>query len=125
MTDTATAHSHRVFEVIQGLWPVTFANVREADPEGLLDLFSGSDSTRDAYFEVILYRSYNAASAGDHWACSLQYRDTDHEDECENNSNAYKHSTDCSCKHHQWLSNQRWGQELYAAIQQRIQELNG
>lgn len=125
MTTKTATKTHRVFAALQGLWPVTFANVREADPAALLDIFSGNDSTRDAYFEVISYRNYDAASAGDHWACSLQYRDTDHEDECENNSNAYKHSTDCNCKYQQWLSNQRWGQELYAAIQQRINELNG
>ncbi len=117
MTHTATK-THRVFDVIRGLYPVTFANVREADPQELLDIFSGSDSTRDAYFEAVAEYTLTEASfhAGCDWADSLRGFDTDH-DEC---NGKY-----CKCKEQQWADNQRWGSELWEAIQQRIRELNG
>ena len=122
------APTHRVFEALQGLWPVTYANVREADPQGLLDIFEGAENTRDAYFEATFnagrFWPEEAATAGRDWADSLQGFDPDHDDECENNSNANKHSTDCGCKEQQWLDNQQWGQDLWEAIQQRINELN-
>lgn len=121
---TATAHSHRVFEVLQGLWPVTFDNVVEADPEGLLDIFEGSDSTRDRYFEAIAAAN-NITQAGHSWANKMSGFDTDHRDDCDQGTGAYKSSDWCNCKKQQWSDNQQWGQELWSAIQQRIQELNG
>jgi len=128
---TATA-THRVFEAIQGLWPVTFANVREADPAGLLDIFEGAENTRDAYFEAVtdyiqwvagkVYTYPGAAVyAGRDWADSLQGFDTDHTDECYFSTGSHS----CRCKEQQWFNNQQWGQELWEAIQQRIRELNG
>jgi len=125
---TATAHSHRVFEAIQGLWPVTFANVREADPQGLLDIFEGSDSTRDRYIEALSLcwnlKSQNGKN-GKWWASYLSAFDTDHRDECDQGPGAYKSSDPCNCKKQQYADNQQWGQELWEAIQQRIRELNG
>jgi len=122
---TATAHSHRVFEAIQGLWPVTFANVREADPQGLLDIFEGSDSTRDAYFEAVTDNKPHentTFNAGSDWADSLRGFDTDHDDECERETAG---EWECHCKIDQYENNHQWGQELWEAIQQRIAELNG
>jgi len=127
---TATAHSHRVFEAIQGLWPVTFANVREADPAALLDIFEGADNTRDAYFEAVTdatlpeAAAQAAATAGWHWAEWLQGFDTDHGDECDQGPGAYKSSDWCNCKNQQYADNQQWGQDLWEAIQQRIDQLN-
>lgn len=123
MTTKNTTATHRVFEAIQGLWPVTFANVREADPQHLLDIFEGAENTRDRYIEVTAAAN-NITQAGLDWANDLSGFDTDHDDECENNSNAYKHSTDCDCKNQQYANNQQWGTEVYEAIQQRIRELN-
>ena len=118
MTSNATA-THRVFDALQGLYPVTFANVREADPEGLLDIFEGADNTRDAYFEHAIMGSYGQARAAGHrWADYLKYFGTDHEDECQSPEG-------CACKAGQWHNNQQWGTELYEAIEQRIDELNG
>jgi hypothetical protein len=130
-TKTATAtKTHRVFDVIKGLYPVTFANVREADPEGLLDIFEGSDSTRDAYFRAVADYTLTeaatqaASTAGWHWADSLRGFDTDHDDDCNQGPGAYKSSDPCNCKKNQWTNNQRWGSELWDDIQQRIAELN-
>lgn len=119
---TATA-THRVFDALQGLWPVTFANVREADPEGLLDIFEGADNTRDAYFEQtsLATKNHTAIEAGELWADYLSDFDTDHEEECDND---YGHHTDCNCKNQQYENNRYWGWQLYEAIEQRIRELN-
>lgn len=129
MTSTAT---HRVFEAIQGLWPVTLANVREADPQGLLDIFEGADNTRDAYFANVtsslndnFTHAENAQRAGESWADWLSDFDTDHTRECDQGPGCCKSSDWCSCKKGQWLANEQWGQELYNDIQQRITELNG
>lgn len=128
MTAAAT---HRVFEAIQGLWPVTYANVREADPQGLLDIFEGADNTRDAYFEAVTANfeavadgtctlTEAAAYAGRDWADSLNGFDTDHRDECYYATG----SQVCNCKKQQYADNRLWGQDLWEAIQQRINELN-
>ncbi len=128
MTHTAIK-THRVFEAIQGLWPVTFANVREADPAALLDIFEGADNTRDAYFEMLTQQfggdcegydnpSYQAA---DEWADWLAYS-WGHDEDCDNIT---RHKTDCTCQQRQWYNNQVWGKELYQDIQYRIRELNG
>lgn len=119
MTSNATA-THRVFEAIQGLWPVTAANVREADPEALLDLFEGAENTRDLYFdEVISYmKPHDSADvAAELWADALAIYETDHDDDCDD-------ALTCLCKQRQWQNNRDWGQELYGAIQQRIRQLN-
>ena len=122
-TKTATAHSHRVFDAIRGLWPVTFDNVQEADPQALLDIFEGADNTRDAYFEAVA-TMINAAQAGHRWAIEMSEFDTDHDDECDQGPGAYKSSDPCDCKERQYADNQQWGTDLWQAIQQRIQELN-
>jgi hypothetical protein len=126
-TKTAAAtKTHRVFDAINGLYPVTFANVREADPAALLDIFEGSDSTRDAYFEATFnagrFWPEVAATAGCDWADYLRGFDTDHDDECELLEAAGE--WDCHCKIDQYENNHQWGRDLWEAIQQRIQELN-
>lgn len=129
MTAKTATKTHRVFDAIQGLWPVTFANVREADPQGLLDIFEGSDSTRDRYFERVvdwkdwlnLSRFTDRGVAGNLWATYLSGFDTEHRDECCFSDG----SQNCICKQQQYTDNQQWGTELFEAIQQRIQELNG
>jgi hypothetical protein len=123
MTATATK-THRVFDVINGLYPVTFANVREADPAALLDIFEGSDSTRDCYLTEVcwttIHKITNPRPPGDLWASYLSGFDTEHRDEC-----YFSDSTmGCRCKEQQWADNQQWGTEVYEAIQQRIAELN-
>jgi hypothetical protein len=119
MTAKTAAATHRVFEAIQGLWPVTFANVREADPAGLLDIFEGSDSTRDRYIEVTAAVT-ETQMAGHLWANDMSGFDTDHTDECYFSAG----SMGCRCKERQYADNQQWGQDLWEAIQQRIDRLN-
>ena len=126
MTAAATK-THRVFDVINGLYPVTFNNVREADPAALLDIFEENTDTRDLYFEAVtdtngnLPPYVNAQRAGCEWAESLEGLGIDHTDECYFSDG----SQGCRCKEHQWDDNRQWGTEVYLAIQQRINELNG
>ena len=109
MTTKTAAKTHRVFAALQGLWPVTFANVVEADPQELLDIFSGSDSTRDAYFEAVtdtngnLPPYVNAQRAGWEWAQSLEGLGIDHTDACYFSDG----SQYCKCKEQQWADNQQ------------------
>lgn len=124
---TATA-THKVFAALQGLWPVTFANVREADPEGLLDIFEGAEGTRDQYLSVVIAHTRTQEplwiqrnTAGRLWAESLEGLGTDHTDACYR-SDGWKQ---CRCKDEHYNLNHRWGTELFAAIQQRIEALNG
>ena len=122
-TKTATAtKTHRVFDVINGLYPVTFANVREADPAALLDIFEGSDSTRDLYFEVTA-AVIDMEMAGHIWANEMSGFNTAHTDECYFSNGTM--AKGCRCKEQQWADNQHWGQDLWEAIQQRINVLNG
>lgn len=97
-----TAAKSRLFDALRGLYPVTFDNVREADPEGLLDIFEGSEYTPDHYFKAV--RSRDPRTAGQEWAKALSG------------------CCDCNgCK----KSRQQEGRELYQDIEQRIRELNG
>ena len=117
--------THRIFDALQGLYPVTFANVREADPRGLLDIFEGSDSTRDRYLAEVCWSTIHNVSyprpPGDLWAGYLSGFDTEHTDECYFSDGPQG----CRCKERQWDENQQWGTEVYEAIKQRIRELNG
>ena len=124
------AATHRVFDVINGLYPVTFANVREADPAALLDIFEGSDSTRDLYFEQVIesnstadWLKHSKGQEGNIWATTLGGFDTEHRDECYFSDGTM--AKGCRCKEQQWADNQQWGEALYQDIQQRINELNG
>jgi hypothetical protein len=135
MTTTTATATHRVFDVINGLYPVTFANVREADPEGLLDIFEGAENTRDAYFDMLrqhyLYldnediaqyragiHTFNnlADIAAEEWADWLA-GSWGHDEDCDCDRG-------CTCQQRQWNNNQVWGKELYQIILQRIRELN-
>lgn len=127
MTATATK-THRVFDVINGLYPVTFHNVREADPAALLDIFEENTDTRDLYFEQVIksnntadWLKHSKGQEGNIWATTLSGFDTEHTDECYFSDG----SQGCRCKEQQWTENQQWGRDLFKDIQQRIGELNG
>ena len=126
MNSTAT---HRVFDALAGLYPVTFANVIEADPRGLLDIFEGADNTRDAYFDCLTRMdpfAYKPYAAGMLWADHLTGYFDGHDSDCDiiapgNSGTSYG----CVCRERHYNSNRIWGTELYEAIEQRIDELNG
>ena len=130
------AATHRVFDVINGLYPVTFANVREADPQHLLDIFEGADNTRDAYFDAV--RSQNPRTAGWEWADALSGYFGGHDSDCDHTAVTHQTTsrlngrvmathpvTTCVCYARHRNDNQQWGEALYQDIQQRIRELNG
>ena len=120
MTTKTATKTHRVFAALQGLWPVTFANVREADPAALLDIFEENIDTRDLYFEVTA-AVINVTQAGHRWANEMSGFDTEHTDECYFSTG----SRVCRCKEQQWADNQQWGRKIWEDIQQRINALNG